>query len=113
MTYKGQETTPEFRFIKPVMESWTSLYEKTAEAYPQDDKYYIQELGGVALLCTASWMRGIPAVTEWPTKKQGSKWGHADILLGTGDMKIAGEAKIAWIYNRGSFSGFVVFSKPC
>ena len=98
MIYKGLETTQEFRSITPIMESWVNLCEKTAEAFPSEDDVGFNEGSYVSMLCAASWVVDIPAITELPTKKQGRK-NHSpfDILLDTGDMKIAGEAKIAWI----------------
>ena len=108
MIYKELETTPEFRFIKPIMESWTSLYEKTAEAFPQDEKFWIHEPGAVALLCAASWLRGVSALNEAKTRKKGSdRSGRVDILLDTGDIKIAGEAKLDWIYDTRSLNRVV------
>ena len=98
MIYKGLETTQEFRSIVPVMESWVDLCEKIAGAFPQEDDIGFNEGSYVSMLCAASWLVDIPAITELPTKKQGHK-NHSpfDILLDTGDIKIAGEAKIAWI----------------
>ena len=97
MIYKGQKTTPEFHFIKPIMESWTSLYEKTAEAFPQENKAGFTEKGYVSMLCAASWLMNIPAATEVPTKKQGrTNSSPVDILLSIGNVRIAGEAKPAW-----------------
>ena len=94
MIYKGQKTTPEFHFIKPIMESWANLYEKAAEAFPQKDNFWFSERGHVSMLCAASWLTDVPALTEVKTKKRGSNSGHADILLETGDMKIVGEANM-------------------
>ena len=101
MIYKGLETTPEFRFIAPIMERWVSLCGKTAAAFPQEDDFWFSERGYVSMLCAASWLTDVPALTEVKTKKRGSNSGHADILLGTGDMKIAGEAKTADISDTG------------
>ena len=84
------------------MESWANLYEKAAEAFPQEDDFWFIEQGHVSMLCAASWLTEVPALTEVKTKKQGSNSGHADILLRTGDMKIAGEAKSADIFDTGS-----------
>ncbi len=103
MIYKGLETTPEFRSIAPVLESWTNLYEKTAEAFPQKDDFWFTEPGHVSILCAASWLMNIPAATEVPTKKRGrTNSSPFDILLSIGNVKIAGEAKYADIYGTGS-----------
>ena len=99
MIYKGLETTREFRSIAPIMESWTNLYEKAAEAFPQEDDFWFMEQGHVSILCAASWLTDVPALTEVKTKRQRSNSGRADILLEIGDMKIAGEAKYADIYD--------------
>ena len=70
MIYKGLEIAQEFRFIAPIMESWANLYEKAAEAFPQEDEFWFIERGHVSILCAASWQTDVPALTEVRTKNK-------------------------------------------
>jgi Ni,Fe-hydrogenase III small subunit len=99
-TVKYVEVIDGLRFLEPMLLTWVSRLEQICRTVPQTPDMYYLEPTLVALLAGSAWSNGIQAVTEVKIKRSGrdgkANDGRLDLLLITGEKRVAVEAKIVW-----------------
>ena len=108
-TWAGQ-----LRSLRPVLESWTRLVVRSADAWARgtepDCPWWYRERPLVGYLAAAAFMTGGTALEEYSDNKgvgaDDSYTGRRDLFLGTSSVEYLVEAKFAW--SRAALSKSVV-----
>jgi len=98
--FKHVEVGEQLLFLRPTLMTWVDRVEQISRSFPQSPDQYYLEPTLVGLLAGAAWSNGIHAITEVKVKRTGKdrreNGGRLDLLMLSGEHRVALEAKIIW-----------------
>lgn len=98
--FKHVEVSKQLLFLKPTLTTWVDRVEVISRSIPQTQEKYYLEPTLVGLLAGAAWSNGIQAITEVKVKRtdkdRKENGGRLDLLMLSGEHRLALEAKIMW-----------------